>query len=171
MKSTAWNCFADCIDDKRFILSKERKEAEDSYDRQVEDKEEGYCTNRTKILESKRLFIRPNSRKYTSSIHDYINRYDMANRDFARLAFKTRLADWFTFCLCLKETDEVIGIIGFFSTGNLKMLSKRFITSKGISPERICQRRLSADSRNHKEKRNCSLWAKTQKICFRGKEA
>lgn len=38
----------------------------------------------------------------------------MANRDFARLAFKTRSTDWFTFCLCLKETDEVIGIIGFF---------------------------------------------------------
>ena len=47
-------------------------------------------------------------------MHDYINRWDKENLVFARLAYNPESTNWFLFSLCLKETDEVIGNIGFF---------------------------------------------------------
>lgn len=111
LKSVAWNSFSDCDEDERFILSKERKKAKVYYFKELVN---CYCTNHTKMLESKRLLIKPNNKEYGMAMHDYIKRWDKENLDFARLASNPESTNRFVFSLCLKETDEVIGNIGFF---------------------------------------------------------
>ncbi len=109
LKSIAWNSFIDCTYDKRFILFKEMKEARDSFFNQIR---EDCCTNHTKILESERLYIKPNNKEDGHSIYEYVNKYDKDEYLFAMMARNCGSEDYFIFCLCLKETNEIIGDIG-----------------------------------------------------------
>lgn len=115
LKSIAWNSFIDLAYDERFILFKEMKEARDSYFDDLE-----YNTNHTKIIESERLFIKPNNKEDGRSIYEYVNNFDKDEYLFARMARNCGSEDYFLFCLCLKETNEVIGDIGFAFDPNLK---------------------------------------------------
>lgn len=109
LKSIAWNSFIDCAYDQKFLLFKEMKEARNSFFDQIE---EDCCTNHTKMLESERLYIKPNNKEDGRSIYEYVNKYDKDEYLFARMARNCGSEDYFIFCLCLKETNEIIGDIG-----------------------------------------------------------
>lgn len=109
LKSIAWNSFIDCAYDQKFLLFKEMKEARNSFFDQIG---EDCCTNHTKMLESERLYIKPNNKEDGRSIYEYVNKYDKDEYLFARMARNCGSEDYFIFCLCLKETNEIIGDIG-----------------------------------------------------------
>lgn len=109
LKSIAWNSSIDCTYDQKFLLFKEMEEARNSFFYQIgEDR----CTNHTKTLESERLYIKPNNKKDGRSIYEYVNKCDEKQYLFARMARNCDSEDYFIFCLCLKETNEIIGDIG-----------------------------------------------------------
>ena len=110
LKNVAWNTFVDCTYDERFILFNEMKKARDFYFDKLLD---SYNTNHTKILVSERLYIKPNNKEDGQKIYEYVNKFDKDEYLFARMARNSGATDYFIFCLCLKETDEVIGNIGF----------------------------------------------------------
>ena len=109
LKSIAWNSFIDCAYDQKFLLFKEMEEARNSFFDQIG---EDCCTNHTKMLESERLYIKPNNKEDGRSIYEYVNKYDKDEYLFARMARNCGTEDYFIFCLCLKETNEIIGDIG-----------------------------------------------------------
>ena len=109
LKSIAWNSFIDCAYDQKFLLFKEMEEARNSFFDQIG---EDCCTNHTKMLESERLYIKPNNKEDGRSIYEYVNKYDKDEYLFARMARNCGSEDYFIFCLCLKETNEIIGDIG-----------------------------------------------------------
>lgn len=86
------------------------KKARDFYFDKLLD---SYNTNHTKILVSERLYIKPNNKEDGQKIYEYVNKFDKDEYLFARMARNSGATDYFIFCLCLKETDEVIGNIGF----------------------------------------------------------
>lgn len=110
LKSIAWNSFIDCAYDQKFLLFKEMEDARNSFFEQIG---EDCCTNHTKMLESERLYIKPNNKEDGRSIYEYVNKYDKDEYLFARMARNCGSEDYFVFCLCLKETNEIIGDIGF----------------------------------------------------------
>ena len=105
LKSIAWNSFIDCAYDQKFLLFKEMEEARNSFFDQIE---EDCCTNHTKMLESERLYIKPNNKEDGRSIYEYVNKYDKDEYLLARMARNCGSEDYFLFCLCLKETNEII---------------------------------------------------------------
>lgn len=110
LKNIAWNSFIDCAYDERFILFDEMKKARDLYfDKLVNS----YNTNHTKILVSERLYIKPNNKEDGKKIYEYVNKFDKDEYLFARMARNSDAIDYFIFWLCLKETDEIVGNIGF----------------------------------------------------------
>ncbi len=138
LKSIAWNSFIDCAYDQKFLLFKEMEEARNSFFYQIG---EDNCTNHTKILESERLYIKPNNKEDGHSIYEYVNKYDKDEYLFARMARNCGSEDYFIFCLCLKETNEIIGDIGLAfdpnqqNTFNLSYYIKIEHRKKGYSKE------------------------------------
>lgn len=117
LKNIAWNSFIDCEYDERFILFDEMKKARDLYfDKLVNS----YNTNHTKTLVSERLYIKPNNKEDGKKIYEYVNKFDKDEYLFARMARNSGAIDYFIFCLCLKETDEIVGNIGFTFYENQK---------------------------------------------------
>ena len=96
-------------DSEHSSLFKEMEEARNSFFDQIG---EDCCTNHTKSLESERLYIKPNNKEDGRSIYEYVNKYDKDEYLFARMSRNCGSEDYFIFCLCLKETNEIIGDIG-----------------------------------------------------------